>query len=163
MKTNKLLIAVTIIAFLISILPMAVLADQESETGRPENKGAVQSELARGKKLDATETEDVDASEDRGPNEKANARAKHVKIRNAYAKAQGIPPGLLNLFDRLNDLKDSESEEGAENAYDEFLDENSELTVQELFKLMHNELRQNEQMESKDDADDDDDDDDDDE
>lgn len=96
---KKVLTVLTILALLVMILPAAVAAREGVFTAKLPRQASAQALLAQaGSHLDETESTDAEAA---SSSANKSDRALAVAARNLWARTHGIPPGHVNLFDKL--------------------------------------------------------------
>jgi hypothetical protein len=139
---KKTLTIVTILALLITILPVAVMASEGALTPKLPDQASTQASIALASRQTSEETgEDIENPEDQqelaettepAESESANKseRALAVADRNKQAEEWGIPAGYVNLFDKLSAL----TGETREDIYDRFTDKSSPMTVRDLMQ-----------------------------
>lgn len=124
----------TILAMLFLLLPMAVMADDEGEgtKGLP-SQASPRAHWVHANKpvddqdLDDEEQEVEDEEEDEEMGEPGE-RALFVAERNRQAKEWGLPPGFVNIFDKLSAL----TGESREDIYTRFTDTESPMWIKDL-------------------------------
>ncbi|MDW7657167.1 MAG: hypothetical protein SCM11_08335 [Bacillota bacterium] len=130
-RFRKSITILTILAMLFLLLPMAVMADEEGEGAKkalPSQASARAhwvhaNKPAKDQNPDVTELEEEEEEMDE-PSE----RALFVAERNRQAKEWGLPPGFVNIFDKLAALTDETREE----IYTRFIDTESPMWIKDL-------------------------------
>jgi hypothetical protein len=146
---RKPLVVVIILSLLIMILPLAVMAleggfvptlpsqaadrARQALSQRSTNPSESESESLNETEESETEESETEASEpeatDNGDENKSE-QAKYIEERNQQAEEWGIPPGFVNLFDKLSAL----TGESRESIHDRYTNESEPLTIPKLMK-----------------------------
>jgi hypothetical protein len=146
---RKILTVLVILALLVMILPVAVMARENLFTPKLPDQASTQASIALASRqlgvetestepevteptepeeTESTEPEETESTESASENK--SERAVAVEARNQQAADWGLPPGHVNLFDKLAAL----TGETRESIYERFISETEPMTVQDLMK-----------------------------
>lgn len=123
----------TLLAMLLLLLPAAVLADEEDEgSGLPSQASPRAHQVHANRPVDELETEEEEEEDElEGEEEEMDEpgeRALFVAERNRQAWEWGLPPGFVNIFDKLSAL----TGETREDIYTRFTDTESPMWIKDL-------------------------------
>lgn len=125
----------TLLAMLLLLLPAAVLADEEDEgSGLPSQASPRAHQVHANRPVDELETEEEE-EELEGEEEEMDEpgeRALFVAERNRLAWEWGLPPGFVNLFDKLSAL--TNGVQTREDIYARFTDSESPMRIKDLVR-----------------------------
>jgi len=135
-KTRQILLFLTVVLLFITALPFAVMADETEETEQLPAQASVRAHQAKANrmKVKTPDPEDLEEPEGDDPEdpEEMSERALFVAERNAQAWAWGIPPGHVNLFDKLSAL----TEQTREDVYTWFTNPDAPMKIRDLAKAI---------------------------
>ena len=132
-RLRKSIAFLTLLALLLLLLPMAVMADDEEGDGAkalPSQASLRAHQAHANRPVDELETEEEEPEEPEEEMDEPSERALFVAARNLQAKEWGLPPGFVNIFDKLAALTDETREE----IYDRFTDTEFPMWIKDLAK-----------------------------
>lgn len=129
-RFRKSITILTILAMLFLLVPMAVMADEEGEGVKdlPSQASARAHQVRANKPADDQDLDEEELEEEEEEMEEPGERALFVAERNRQAKEWGLPPGFVNIFDKLAALTGVPREE----IYTRFVDTESPMWIKDL-------------------------------
>jgi hypothetical protein len=129
-RFRKSITILTILAMLFLLLPMAVMADEEGEGVKalPSQASPRAHWVRANKPADDQDLDEEELEEEEEEMEEPGERALFVAERNRQAKEWGLPPGFVNIFDKLAALTGVPREE----IYTRFVDTESPMWIKDL-------------------------------
>ncbi len=132
-KTRQILLFLTVVLLFITALPVAVMADETEDNGQLPPQASVRAHQAKANRMKVKTPDPEDMEEPEGDDpEEMSERALFVAARNEQARAWGIPPGHVNLFDKLSAL----TEQTREDIYAWFTNPDAPMKIRDLAKAI---------------------------